>query len=515
MDSTLQRKLEQCGTLPTLPAVALRIVQLCQAEDPDVPALLAAVADDPALAAKVLKLVNSAAFGRRQEVRTLSHAVILLGTNALRALALSFSLVPDPASPRRAALGACWKRSLVSAIAARELALVVGFPLGEDAFLCALLQDLGMLALGEVLGVQYQAMLAQAGDDHETLAAHERVTLGTDHAEVGAWLLERWRLPRAMGEAARLSHAPGRLAAGAEPETATLVRITAAAGLLADVWTRANIASATERARLRACGLLGLSGAAFEALLGRIADALPELGPLFEVDLGRPEDCWAVAEAAKETLVALNLRASERIDAARRTIRALEDRAERLAREAERDPLTGLYNRRYLETYLEEEFSIAFHTGAPLTVMLGDVDQFKALNDVHGHLVGDQIIRDIAAAIGERMRPQDVVGRYGGEEFLVILPNTPAAGAAVVADRMRLRIEALELHGARGEVVRTTMSFGHATMVPGAFTCYAEVLRAADDALYAAKRAGRNRVAAYALGPAARVADGPAGPGGD
>jgi diguanylate cyclase (GGDEF)-like protein len=498
MDKTLETKLERCSTLPTLPAAAVKIVELCQQDDVDVDELVAAVSIDPALAAKVLKLVNSAAFGRRQEVRTLSHAVIVLGTSALQALALSFSLVPARRNRKGTAQDVFWRRAVVSAIAARELAIVAEFPLFEEAFLCALLQDIGMLALAQVLGEEYDNLLAQGGDDNEALAAMERDALGTDHAEVGAWLLTRWKLPAVMRRAAELSHTPSRIDAAVEPESATLVRIAATAGLLADVWLREDVASATGRARVRARGLFEVSEAKLEALLSRIAGAMPDVGPLFDIDVGDPQAIAGVVEQARETLVMLNLRASEHIAEAERTIRVLEDRTEELAREADLDPLTGLHNRRALERRLDRELSIAVDTGAPLSVVLGDIDFFKSFNDSHGHEVGDRVLGAIATALREHVRPRDMVARYGGEEFVVVLPNTPAPGAGAVAERFLARLGALEVATGDGRLVRMTMSFGHATASGRHLTSASELLRAADDALYAAKRGGRNRVVGHA-----------------
>jgi diguanylate cyclase (GGDEF)-like protein len=225
---------------------------------------------------------------------------------------------------------------------------------------------------------------------------------------------------------------------------------------------------------------------------------MPEIAGLFDVEVGGSEDVNQVLEEAREALVLLNLRAARHIDSAQRTISTLETRAKQLEQEAAKDPLTGLANRGRLDAYLDEQFAAAVETGQPLSVIIGDVDHFKAVNDTHGHPVGDRVLKLVAGAFGGRMRARDVVGRYGGEEFMLILPETDEAGAGAVAERLRSKIEAAALptEGASAPV-RVTMSFGHATTGPGRFGSALELLRAADEALYAAKRGGRNRVVGH------------------
>jgi two-component system chemotaxis family response regulator WspR len=127
---------------------------------------------------------------------------------------------------------------------------------------------------------------------------------------------------------------------------------------------------------------------------------------------------------------------------------------------------------------------------------MGDVDFFKAVNDRHGHDAGDRVLAAVAAVLRTSVRPRDLVARYGGEEFLVVLPGTAAPGARIVGERLRERIAALEVAAAGGTRLRVTMSFGHATAPAPQLPTVADLVRAADAALYRAKREGRNRVVA-------------------
>jgi len=158
------------------------------------------------------------------------------------------------------------------------------------------------------------------------------------------------------------------------------------------------------------------------------------------------------------------------------------------------DGLTGVFNRRHLEERLSEEFYRSRRYGGPLSLVMLDIDHFKRVNDVHGHLAGDEVLRIVAARVSEAVRASDIFGRYGGEEFGVILPGTDIAGARVVADKLRELVSGQPL-AYKDVGLEITVSCGVAQVAPE-HTTYEEVIRLADTALYRAKREGRNRVCA-------------------
>lgn len=160
-----------------------------------------------------------------------------------------------------------------------------------------------------------------------------------------------------------------------------------------------------------------------------------------------------------------------------------------------RDPLTGLANRAALEAALRREVGLSQRHGLPLSVLMIDIDKFKRINDSYGHSVGDGVLRRLAATIVQCVRGTDVPARLGGEEFVVVLPGTDAAGAVLLATRIRAAVEALRVE-ARGlgsdALLQFTVSTGVATLVAEPAE---QLLKRADEAMYQAKRAGGNRVA--------------------
>jgi two-component system cell cycle response regulator len=157
------------------------------------------------------------------------------------------------------------------------------------------------------------------------------------------------------------------------------------------------------------------------------------------------------------------------------------------------DALTGLYNRRYMETHVGSLVEQAASRGKPLTVLVLDIDYFKSINDTHGHDAGDDVLREFALRIRKSIRGIDLACRYGGEEFVVVMPETDLAVATLVAERLRRRIAGEPFpiqQGARS--VEVTISIGIAAL--GGGDNAASVLKRADQALYRAKRDGRNRV---------------------
>jgi diguanylate cyclase (GGDEF)-like protein len=476
----LQIRLKACRTLPSVPAVVLEVLDLCQDEDVGVPKVARVLARDPALSAKVLKVANSAWYGVRSQVTTLDRALALLGINATLSLALSFSFVRSLRKDGKAHFDhpGYWRRSAIAAVASRVIGGSVSDLSGDELFLAGLLQDLGMLALNEAVPELYGPIVGSAKQDHVILAEIERQELGADHAAVGAWILGRWNLPVNLRSAIAGSHDPESIT---DPKVKPLGRTIAVASSVAEIWTNPKTGAATASARNAALSLLGMTPEKFENILADIASKLPEATSNLDIDIGGEETVNKLLDEAREALVVLNLQ--------------VQAQARELQHRSQVDRLTSLYNRAYLDEILPHYFDVSKRMEQPLSVVFIDLDHFKRVNDSYGHQAGDRVLIGVAKTLRSALRNPDIVVRYGGEEFLVVLPNTGDEGALLVGERLRAAVSKKRFTISDILEVGVTISVGVATMSDRRiFPTEKELIDTADKCLYVAKSAGRNKV---------------------
>jgi HD-like signal output (HDOD) protein len=299
IDDQLVQRILACPSLPTLPAVALQVLQACRRVELDLSVIAAVVARDPAISAKLLRRANSASLATRRSVASLTHAVALLGTNATLAITLSFSLV---GGRRRQPSGtfdhpAFWRRALFSGLAGRALGPLVKHD-SDEVFVACLLQDLGMLALNEVFGGDHGAICQAAAGDHDALCSAEASALGVDHAQVGALLARHWSLPSRLEEAIALSHHVPM----APPQELGLGGAVYLSGPLADLWISTGPPGSRRAALLETAGWAGVTAGSVAAALRHMAASVPEAASDFDIDLGGPEQVEAILREAQLVL---------------------------------------------------------------------------------------------------------------------------------------------------------------------------------------------------------------------
>ena len=497
MSQQIVDRIRQCTSLPSLPAIALQVLDLAQREDVDIAEIARVISKDPALSGKILRTVNSSFYARAQAVGTISHALVILGLQSVKTLVLGFSLVSNLARNKSKGFDhlAYWRHSIYSATAARAIAAKAGVLQQEEAFLVALLMDIGMLVLDAVFGEQYGAVCARA-TTHDELAVAERAAIGITHADAGAVLAGLWKLPPLLATPIGKHHATADVT---DPQLRKLTELTHLAGRCADVFVDERAADAIAAVRQLCRDQHGLTEADADALLNEIGKATKETASLFEINIGSPADYEAILKRANEALVDMTLQSQAQATALQQQASTLAQQNEQLRARAETDALTGLANRARFDQFLAEQFHMAEEGGRPLSLLLLDVDRFKAVNDLYGHPTGDKVLAALGRLLATAARAQDLAARYGGEEMVLVLPGTARATAAAIAESIRRAICAKPVPaGDAGAALPVTASIGVATYEPdGPLKAAAHLVKAADLAVYAAKHAGRNCVRVF------------------
>ncbi len=489
----MQKKLSLASNFPTPPAIALQIVALAADPEIDVGKVATTIAKDPGLTAKVLRVANSPLYSKRRKSENLRQALVALGLNAATTLALSFSLVSTYKSGTGAGINYAryWRRAILGASAARTFGALMGVRSPEDLFLAALLQDIAVLGMDRVQPDFYRPLPAEA--THDEIAAHERSLLGTDHAAIGGWLLRQWKLPEALCATIEASHHPD---TGAE-SIAIAARCVALGSECVETLLAHPQSLNLQPLAAHAQAWLGIDGEALTQAISNLVAEIPEIERLFDTSILEIDMANAILDQAREILTIRNLQAIDQMSSLRETAQRLEARTTALEDKQRRDPLTGVLNRGFLDETLSREFCNAVDGGWALSIVFADLDRFKQVNDTHGHPAGDSVLIETARMFMSAVRDTDTVGRYGGKEFVIVLPGLRADDAMVVADRILLKLRSAR-HQVAGGSIRVTASLGLATLDRASgFQRVSDLLEAADRCVYAAKRAGRDRLVCF------------------
>ncbi|MCG3131066.1 MAG: hypothetical protein FLDDKLPJ_01841 [Phycisphaerae bacterium] len=487
--------------LPSLPAAALEVMRLSRNEDVTLDQIASALQNDPALAARLLKVVNSSMFGLSREVTSIRQAVVIVGLRAVKAMAMGFSLtgLMSFRSTEGFDYRRYWRRSLTTAAAARQLGRGKGNGLADEAFVAGLLADIGMLAAHRKAGEGYRSVLEEAGATGTAIEAVEQARLGVDHAQIGQAVLNTWGLPSLLCEAVGAHHAID--LEGVSGEGRPLAAVVMGAARIAALFNRDPGAESIEETRTNVTRLTGLGADVVEETLNALDAHVNEMASFLEIEIESPVSYAQIqAEAAAAmTRFALEAEADRaasvrEVEDARRHAERLEEEKKAILEIASTDGLTGIANRAVLDRRLEEDIRRAKAQRESLSVIFVDIDLFKQFNDEYGHAAGDAILKSVASTLKSAVNGRGLVARYGGEEFAVVVPRTSRAGAASLAEELRSTVAKLVIHWS-GRALRVTASLGigHVDVVEDGMTA-GQLLHLADRAMYTAKRNGRDRV---------------------
>jgi len=479
--------------LPSPPGVAVRILQLVESEDSSLEDIAAVISSDPVLTGKILKYVHSPLMGLGFSGTTIHEAVARIGMRGAQMLALSFSLISAEKKNSCPSfdLDRFWSESVARAVAARRLMKNFGRGDPEDAFITALLSRLGQLVYATGLAQKYEPVLdgKQMGD--LSLEERERKVFGMDHVQLSVLLLQDWQLPESVWTTVE-AFGNGDWESS---ECCCLLVADAIGTLLA----RTDHQDAAAFAGVLELGArhLELETVVVQEVIEQIGVEWNDYGRVLAVETGKTPDLESIRQEAEVHLETLRL-------ATQIEVSNLRSENEQLNQIARRDRLTGLYNRGAFDDALTTAIKKAQGNGAPLTLLMIDIDHFKQINDQHGHPAGDGVLRHVARLINDSVRQWGRMFRYGGEEFSVLAPNCPLESAKQLAESVRNIIENSTFRDG-GNEIRLTVSLGIATAQwPHEPHDASTLVSCADRRLYDAKSSGRNtwRAESTEAGPA-------------
>ena len=489
VNQELASRITNSTQLPTLPIIAMQVLELTRREDVSVPEIADLIMADPVLASKILKTVNSPFYGLTKQVSTVSQALVILGLQAAKTLALGFSLLTHLKNADRTEGFnhiLFWKRCIYAGVSSRVLARKFNVMQQEEAFLAGLLANMGVLVLHRVVPEQFDVLFTKAKGDYLRLNVLCRETLDLTPPDASTLLAEKWQLPPVLAQPIARQLTPE----ASDPTLKPLIDAVSTGLLVAGVFVAEDSARAIATSRQLLADRFHLPPAEIEILFEEIGARAREASKTLDMQFGRERSYQEILDEAQETLVGLSLKSQQQVQ-------SFQQKVETLTLKATTDPLTGLANRARFDEFFQEQFLRAYKLKRPLSLVFVDLDHFKNINDTYGHQAGDEVLRRVARVLRTAARSIDLVARYGGEEFALVLTEADTTGAAMRADALRSRLQAQVIKYEQASI-RVTLSAGVAgTDRSHAFTHCRQLINAADRAVYAAKAAGRNCVRVF------------------
>lgn len=474
--------------LEPLSPAATRIIQAALREDVSVAELASMATADPAFALRIISYVNNPVIGIGRRIEDIQQAASMLGIRGLRSLALSLvitHLAPE-ASECEALLANCLRR----AIAAQAIARHIRFAEPDACFTVGLFLDAGLLVSAR-LDQKLASAIALSPAPFRVL--RERAAGFAEHTELGAQLVREHNLGAEFVYAIQRHHST-------DCPASALGRISWVAERIAGVFEGCFYESARAEAE-DALGCVGIHPRELDSILQAIPAAVSQLAAVIERQVGPQLEFEILRSRAETSLADLTEQYDSLVSSLEQAVRAkeeleceLRDSNGKIELLVTTDALTGICNRQALEVALARDLARADRQAAHISVVLLDVDHLDSLNRSWGYATGDAVLAMVAQALGACVRTGDVVGRYGDDEFLCILPDTDSRGALVVAERIRSELQSRAVAGPKGPISVTSSQGVASVRGPGCRTALEDLIGHADRAKCRAKQQGRHCV---------------------
>lgn len=475
-----------------LPSPSPSVLEILRrADEPDV--AMSEIADlveaDVSIAVQVLRMANSALYSPSREITTISRALSTLGLRAVKLLALTTSLrslVPQQSDAID--LGEIRHRMVVTASVARRAAQLLKPQIRDEAFVSGLLTGIGPIVLATEAPAVSRALLS--ADLSWPDPSAERDVLGFTSDDVTSELVTHWGLPETFADAVRHRHdVPAPTSSDELPAGPALC--LQIASLAEPVLTGRDNGSNLEALRRVLPTVTDMDADEVDTWLVEAETAVAETAAMLQFRI--PTDV-AYAELLAETaerLITLQFSLEHQLFEAEESADELVKRNDELEVEASTDALTRLPNRRAFDRELESRMEVPCQN---LGLLIIDLDHFKAVNDTYGHLAGDDVLRFIGSALQNEIRGDDFAARFGGEEFVMLIPTTSQERLFLIAERLRVSIAGLIVPLRDGSSITVTASIGGAIVASSPeIRSPRALIEASDTQLYRAKQSGRNQ----------------------
>ncbi len=476
--------------LPTLPAVAVKMLQLTSNPDVEYSDIADLVQYDQALSAKILKTVNSSYYSLQQPCPNIKRALTYLGLNTVKSLVLGFSLVDMTRQNGDGFdLMDYWRRCVYAAAAARRIAMVTGTCDPDEAFIAALMQDIGMLAMHSVLGDEYDKLIEETDGNHMMVPHSETSSLGFNHAEVGAKLGERWNLPEQIVEPIRQHHTRNSPFGRQSP----LVNAVILAFRISNLVSTRDRKPVLDMVSAMSQMIFNLTPEDERKILIATTEDARELSKLFDIHVGALPDIESLVADRDDDLIprpSIGKWVSETCTS-QSTPGAVTDTS-----------VVG--NRADFDQELARLFEQAYRSGGHLGVIMVGADSLDLPGDIDSRRTAETALRAIAHRLRENLGGSSIICRTGAEQFGVIVPDASRIDTARIAERARRYVERepVDMRGSGSdmETARVSASFGVAALEPQLANIIHDpkrLVRLAEQALFAAKQSGRNCVRVF------------------
>lgn len=496
----------ESASLPTLPNVACKLISISSQGGIGMKEIASLVSKDAALSAKVLKIANSAFYNFPIKISTIHQAASRIGLNAIRSLVLSISFFSMKAKNNKDGFNyeKFWEQSLSSAVAAKLIMAEIDKSNLEEIFVVGLLQNIGELILALSFSDQYEQVLLETSKGEKDVVVLEDQIIGADHPFIGYEVTKYWGFPTQLLTPIQYHHCPEGYK-GNDNKLKLTINVVYLSGIITNILYSNKPQKYHQIFLNESKSMLGFDDKIIGKILDLVVSEIAHTADLFGFYIKNQKPIEEILQEANEALRNINLMYDhvnrELIDATvqlQQLTKGLEENNKRLEKLALLDSLTEVYNHGCFQSILENQMSIAARKNLILSLVMIDVDYFKSFNDNYGHQAGDFVLKELCTLMRKSLRDYDMIFRYGGEEFAIILPEITGQEAQIVAEKLR---ESIAMHAfiINNKKYNVTVSIGIVEIWPAvsAFTKN-ELIDFADKALFVSKKKGRNKVTLYA-----------------